>query len=103
MNPLKWFLSLLPPESDNSAGWGPFRLPTDAEWMQRAATLHDYDFENSKKSGRKLSEADSDLFYRWTLEAHAEPDPIKRCHKFAQICRYWPLARGFGRYLWDGE
>lgn len=102
MNPLKWLLNLLPVDKDDSAGWGPFRLPDDAEWMQRAARLHDQAFRESGESGQRLSEADSDLFWRWTLLAHNAEDPIERCRRMQQICKYWPLARGFGRYLWDG-
>ena len=101
MNPLKWFLNLFPPEADDSAGWGPFRLPEEEKWMERAARLHDWDYVNSKEGTKKRSEADFDLFYRWALEAHAEIDPIKRCHKAQEICKYWPLARKGGLYFWD--
>lgn len=103
MNPLRWLINLFPPEKDNSAGWGPFRLPADAEWMERAAKLHDFDFVESATSGQRLSQADSELFWRWALEADAEEDPIKRCKKFGQICEYWPIARKAGRYFWDGK
>lgn len=101
MNPLKWFVNLFPAESDNSAGVGPFRLPERCEWMQRAANLHDYEFEHASKNGKRLSTVDAELFWRWALEAHAEIDPMKRCQKFGDICRYWPIARTVGRYFWD--
>lgn len=103
MNPLKWFINLFPPDSNDAAGWGPFRLPDDAAWMNRAAVRHDYEFVKSKDSGRKLSAEDAHLFYAWTLEANAEEDDIKRCHMYSQICKYWPYARAVGRYLWDGH
>lgn len=103
MNPLKWILNLFPPEKNDSAGWGPFRLPEDAKWMERAAPRHDYEFEHSADSGRRLSEEDAHLFYAWSLMANAEVDPLRRCKKYEQMCKYWPLARGFGRYLWDGK
>lgn len=105
MNPLKWFLNkVLPQDSDDSAGYGPFRLPSpDCDWMQRAAQLHDISFRESATSGERLSEADANLFWRWAFEAHYEADPIVRCRKFDQICTYWPIARKFGRYLWDGK
>ncbi len=103
MNPLKWLLNRLPVDSSDSAGVGPFRLPAPrCDWMQRAAKLHDNDFLNSHDGSKRLSEADADLFWRWALEAHAEQDPIERCRKFSDICKYWPLARRFGRYFWDG-
>jgi len=101
MNPLKWLLNLFPPESDDSAGWGPFRLPDDCAWMNRAAKLHDWDYVHSAAGSKKRSEADFDLFYRWTLEARAEQDPIARCHKAQAICKYWPIARTAGLYFWD--
>lgn len=103
MNPLKWFINLFPPEEDNSAGIGPFRLPDDAKWMERATPRHDYEFLHSATSGRKLSEEDAHLFYAWTLIANAEPHPIKRCRMYSQICEYWPIARSAGRYFWDGK
>jgi hypothetical protein len=101
MNPLKWFINLFPPENNDSAGVGPFRLPKRCQWMERAANLHDWEFENASKTGKKLSEVDGDLFYRWVLEARAETDPMRRCQAFGDICRYWPIARHVGRYFWD--
>ena len=103
MNPLKWLLSKFPSDPSNQAGWWFFRLPARCEWMQRAAALHDWEFENAKKEGKPLSQVDFDLFRRWTLQANAELDPIKRCRMAKDICTYWPYARGFGRYLWDAS
>ena len=101
MNPLKWLINLFPPEVNDKAGIGPFRLPKRCEWMQRAAKLHDYEFENVSENGKRLSEVDADLFWRWALEAHSEIEPMKRCQKFGDICTFWPLARKVGRYFWD--
>lgn len=103
MNPLKWFINLFPPEENNSAGIGPFRLPEEARWMERAVPRHEYEFVHSATSGRKLSGEDAHLFYAWTLIANAEPDTIKRCRMYSQICEYWPYARAVGRYFWDGK
>lgn len=101
MNPLRWFLNLFPPDSNDTAGWGPFRLPSPrCDWMQRAAKLHDYAFTHETELSR-LSEEDAKLFYRWTLEADSEPDALERCRMYGDICTYWPYARFFGRYLWD--
>lgn len=104
MDILKKLLNyILPEDPDDSAGYGPFRLPSpECDWMARAATLHDWEFTNAEKSGKRLSEVDWELFYRWVLEAKSEQDPAKRCHRAREICRYWPLARIAGRYLWDG-
>lgn len=100
-NPLRFLLNdLLPQDENDSAGLGPFRLPSDAAWMERAAHLHDLAFRDADFSGRRLSEEDSQLFWRWALEAHSHPDPIQRCKRMGQICKYWPLARAVGRYVW---
>jgi hypothetical protein len=103
MNPLKWILSFLPEDPSTQAGWGPFRLPEECDWMQKDAEVHDYDYSRSGTSGQKLSEADGNLFQRWAMRAMQEEDPIKRCRKFTHICKYWPIARNFGRYLWRGK
>jgi len=100
-NPLRFLLNdLLPQDKNDSAGLGPFRLPSDAAWMERAAHLHDLAFRDSPESKDRLSEVDAELFWRWTLEAHSHPDPIQRCRRMGQICKYWPLARAIGRYVW---
>jgi hypothetical protein len=101
---MKRFLNwLLPEDPDDSAGYGPFRLPAECEWMQRAAKLHDYEFEHAEGRGKRVSEVDFDLFYRWVLEARSAEGPLERCKRASQICRYWPIARRFGRLIWDGE
>ena len=70
MDILKKILNkILPEDPDDSAGYGPFRLPDSCQWMQRAAMLHDYSFKDAATSGEKLSAVDAQLFYRWTLEA----------------------------------
>jgi len=103
-NPLKYILNnWLPQDSNNSAGWGPFRLPSpECDWMQRAAEQHDYEYQHSGDQGNRerCSEADARLFANWVRAADSF-DPIERCRRYGQICKYWPLARGFGRYLWD--
>lgn len=102
MNPLKWLINLFPAEDNDTAGWGPFRLPSPrCDWMQRAAKLHDYEFSHAEANGKRLSTVDAELFWRWCLEAHAEVDAMRRCQMFSDICTYWPYARAVGRYLWD--
>lgn len=99
-NPLKSILNALPQDPDDSAGWGPFKLPPEHPF-HRAARLHDIAFRNSATGTDRLSEQDWLLFWRFVMLARAEPDPIQRCHLAMDACRYWPLARHFGRYLWD--
>lgn len=93
---------ILPKDPSNDCGFGPFKLPHDHPFT-RACELHDFEFVESATSGRRLSEVDWDLFYRWVLIAGAEADPIKRCRLASEICTYWPLARRGGRLLWDGK
>jgi hypothetical protein len=100
MNPLKWLINLFPAEKDDSAGWGPFRLPDDCDWLQRAATKHDQDFEEAATDKERLSTVDARLFENWVRAAQAF-DPIERCKRYGQICKYWPIARMSGRYFWD--
>jgi hypothetical protein len=100
-NPLRFLLNeVLPQDQNDSAGLGPFRLPDDARWMERAAHLHDLAFRDSPESGDRLSAVDAHLFWRWAMEANSHPDPIQRCKRMGQICKYWPLARAVGRYVW---
>lgn len=107
MNPLRWLLNLRRPEANNSAGWGPFRLPEDAKWIERAAVEHDFDYLLSETpellteyDHATRSESDAHFFYVLCLLANAEKDPIKRCKMYGQICKYWPVARYGGQYLW---
>lgn len=101
MDILKWLASFLPRDPSNRAGFGPFGLPSRCEWMQRAANLHDWDYDKGPKEGERLSTIDSDLFNRWVIEAMSCPDPMDRCHRIANICEFWPIARKAGHYLYD--
>lgn len=105
-NPLKYILNnWLPQDSNDSAGWGPFRLPSpECDWMQEGARVHDYQYEHSGDRGNDMraSESDGQLFRNWCRAAEAEFDPLKKCKRYAQICKYWPYVRLLGpSYLWD--
>lgn len=95
--------SILPVDSSNDCGYGPFKLPHEHPFT-RACTLHDYDFLQSHagRAEKSINQADADLFWRWALIAHAEQDATKRCKLFEDICEYWPLARLGGKILWTG-
>lgn len=93
---------IFPQDSSDDCGVGPFKLPHNHPFT-RACELHDFEFVESAHSGKRLSEVDWDLFYRWTLIAQAEMDPLKRCKLAEEICYYWPLARRFGGLFWDGD
>ena len=51
----------------------------------------------------RRSEADAELFRNFCRAADAEFDPIKRCQRYSDIGRYWPIARRFGAFFWDEE
>jgi len=108
MNPLKWFVNLWKPETDNSAGVGPFRLGPEYDWMQIVWNIHDYDYGESDPRvtpetpvpETRRSESDWGAFHRLYLIASKEPDPIRRCQMAMQICKIWPIARRGGLYFW---
>jgi hypothetical protein len=100
-NPLKYILTkILPRDTNDSAGYGPFRLPSpECDWMQKGAKQHDIDYTEGNVP---RSVADTTLFISWVLEAWRldKEDGIKLCNKFEQICFYWVIARKGGQYLW---
>lgn len=101
-----WFKRMLnyvlPRDSSNDCGYGPFKLPASHPFT-RACELHDFEFDNAELSGKSLAQVDWDLFYRWVLIAEKYEDPMKRCKLAMDICANWPLARKFGGLLWDGN
>jgi len=101
-NPLKYIITkILPRDNNDSAGWGPFRLPSpECDWMQEDAAIHDADYRASGEDGARRSVADVRLHTGWYLKAMQVVDPIKRCHRLQQICKYWPYARDGGLYIW---
>ena len=68
--------------------------------MQRAANLHDWDYDTGPKEGKRLSQVDAELFKRWSLEALSCEDPMDACHRIMDVCRYWPIARRAGHLLY---
>lgn len=102
-NPGYWLLGRGEPEADNSAGWGPFRLPKECAWMQRAARQHDARYRESATQTMRRSEADAELFRNWCRAADAAFDSIERCKRYLQICKYFPYVRDFGGFFWDEE
>lgn len=72
--------------------------------MESASQLHDYHYEHSgdRNNTMRASEADGQLFRNWCRAADAAFDPLEKCHRYAQICHYWPYVRLLGpSYLWD--
>lgn len=101
MDLLKWLARLIPRDPDNSGGFGPFRLPERAQWMNEVFKYHDHYYDVGPAAGMKLSDIDWRIFKALTILAEEEPDMIKRCHKVRDICKYWPIMRSAGHYLYD--
>jgi hypothetical protein len=101
---ISWLKKLLPEDSSNDCGYGPFKLPHDHPFT-RGCNLHDFEFAQAHrgKGEKSLDQVDWELFYRWVMIARAETTHSGKCALARDICRYWPLARGFGGFLWDGK
>lgn len=104
-NPIHWLLNMRKAEADNTSGWGPFRLPADAQWMDRASVLHDYDYARSDDfpNEKRESQSDWEWFWRCVLIASKEEDSLKRVRMAMQICKYFPILKHAGHYLWGPQ
>ena len=101
MDILKWLARFIPRDPSNEAGFGPFRLPPECDWMQEIFAFHDMYYDAGPAAGMKLSDIDWRIFKALAIKAETEPDLIERCHKVLQICEYWPIMRKVGHYLYD--
>lgn len=97
---LKWFARLIPRDSSNEAGMGPFRLPDRCYWMQPIFEYHDRYYDIGPEAGMRLSDVDWRIFKALTIAAEEPEDFIERCHRAHDICRYWPIMRSAGHYLY---
>jgi hypothetical protein len=100
MDLLKQLAKLLPTDPSDRAGYGPFRLPQDAEWMESVFRYHDYYYEIGPEAGMKLSDIDWRIFKALSIAAEIPDDTIERCHRAHQICDYWPIMRSIGHLLY---
>lgn len=101
MDLLKALARLLPEDPNNSAGYGPFRLPSpECDWMQSIFSMHDRYYEIGPDAGMRLSNIDWRIFRALCIAAELPDDPLERCKRARQICRYWPIMRIAGRYLY---
>ena len=100
MDILKWLARQLPVDENDSAGFGPFRLPESASWMESVFKYHDYYYRIGPELDMKLSDIDWRVFKALVIKAETEPNLIKRCRRVRQICRYWPIMRTFGHYMY---
>jgi hypothetical protein len=101
MDLLKELAKLLPDDPSNRAGYGPFRLPDDAEWMQPIFAMHDRYYVVGPGAGMRLSDIDWRIFKGLTIAAELPEDPLERCSRARQICTYWPVMRSLGHYLFN--
>lgn len=101
MDILKWIASFLPRDPSNEAGFGPFRLPERCAWMQPIFEYHDKYYDEGPVAGMKLSDIDWRIFKALTIAAEQTEDLIERCHRAHDICRYWPIMREAGHYLYN--
>lgn len=100
---LKIIANQIPRDSDNSGGFGPFRLPEEAAaWMSEIFEYHDryYDIGPTLTPPMPLSEIDWRIFRALTIKAESAETDIERCHRAHDICRYWPVMRSVGHYLY---
>lgn len=98
---LKWLARFLPRDPNNTGGFGPFRLPERAQWMNDVFKYHDHYYDVGPVSGMTRAEIDVRVWKALTIRAELEPDLIQRCHMYHDICRYWPIMRSAGYYLYD--
>lgn len=96
--------AILPVDPEPGCGYGPFKLPADHPFTP-ACNIHDWEFDQAHAGtpDETLIEADADLFWRWAFIARQEKDPVKQMALIEDIIEYWPLARRYGKYLWDGK
>lgn len=97
---LKELAKLLPEDSQEGGGYGIFRLPESARWMESVFKYHDHYYEIGVENNMALSDIDWRIFKALTIKAETEPDLIKRCSMVHDICRYWPIMRSVGHYLY---
>lgn len=69
--------------------------------MNQVFVMHDHYYDVGPAAGMPRAEIDWRIFKALTILAEQEPDLIQRCHKVHDICRYWPIMRGAGFYLYN--
>ena len=97
---LKWFARFLPRDPNNSGGFGPFRLPERALWMNDVFKYHDLYYDIGPAADMPLSEIDWRVFKALTILAETAETYMERCHRAHDICTYWPIMRKAGHYLY---
>jgi hypothetical protein len=101
MDVIKWLASFIPRDPETKGGLGPFNLPERCAWMEPAFKYHDYYYDIGPKEGMRLSDIDWRIFKVLVITAEQATDPMERCHRAKDICRYWPIMRSAGHYLYN--
>lgn len=100
-DPLKWLARLIPRDPNNTGGFGPFRLPERAQWMNAVFKYHDHYYDVGPESGMKRGDIDWRVFKALVILAEQAEDEVQRCHRAHDICKYWPIMRSAGYYLYN--
>lgn len=101
MDILKWLARFLPEDKEVKAGFGPFRLPDECSWMEPIFEYHDHYYVVGPEKGMRLSEIDARIFKALSIAAtQPELDWMIQCKRIKHICKYWPIMRSFGHYLY---
>lgn len=106
MDLLKELVKLIPEDHEAKAGLGPFVLQDwdpDTVWMEHIfRDYHDHYYEVGPSSRMRLSEIDTRIFKALAIAATLpELDWMDQCHRIKHICKYWPIMRSAGHYLYN--
>lgn len=99
---LKELAWLIPEDTEDKAGWGPFTISDEASWMEPIfAQYHDLYYKIGPELGMRLSEIDVRVAKGLFIEAtKPELDWMVQAHRIKHICEYWPIMRSAGHYMY---
>lgn len=102
MNPILRLIKKILPEDDcDICGYWIFNHGPDHPFT-RACVNHDAEFTANSKGEPidSLDDADWRLFNSFFYICRNAPTPEERLRLASDLCRYWPYARRYGKYLW---
>ncbi len=102
MDFFKWFArNFIPEDRATKGGYGPFTLPERCFWMEAIFAYHDHYYEVGPECDMRLSEVDVRIAKALMIEAtRPDLDWMEQAHRIKDICRYWPIMRTAGHYLY---
>jgi len=101
LNPFRWLVRQIPEDPSDEPGFWFLRLPKRCDWMRSVFRYHDYFYRIGPKYDMRLSDIDWRTFKALVIAAEVPEDPMERCHRANDICRYWRLARIGGHSLFN--